>query len=214
MPMSIQAQARERTTKGAVKELRKQGRIPGVVYGDNIGSAAISVEAKELINLIRGHVNGVVELDTPNNGKQPVMLLDVQRDAINGTLLHVDFHQINLDEPVKTEMTFELVGEPKGVKEGGILTVLVHQVEIRCLPAAIPSTLLMQADSLELGDSLTAGNLPLPDGVELLTDPELVIATVLAVQKQGQSEAELEVVTPEEQLEEQAEMREDKEVVQ
>ncbi|GAB2718984.1 50S ribosomal protein L25 [Paenibacillus thermoaerophilus] len=205
MSMSIRAQPRERSTKSAVKELRKQGRIPGVVYGKSVGSEAISVDAKELIALLRGHATGVVELETPNNGKQPVMLSGVQRDNISGNVLHVDFHQVNMNEPVRAEVPVELAGEPKGVKEGGILTVLVHQVEIRCLPTDIPSALVLQVDGLEIGDSVTAADLPLPEGVELLTDGQLVIATVLGVQKQGQDEEDPAVQSPSEQLEEKAE---------
>lgn len=191
MATSLKAEARDGHTKSEVKQLRSKGKVPGVVYGKKIGARTVAVEAKELLALLRSNPHAVVELEVPEAGKFPVMVQQVQRDHMSHNLLHIDFHQINLDEPVHTSVALDFEGEAKGAKEGGLLQVQMHEVEIRCLPNLIPGALAVDVSGLELGDVLLAKDLKLPKGIELKSDPDDVVATLLAPQS-GAEEPEAE----------------------
>lgn len=184
MAISLQAQTRGNLTKSGVKHLRSSGSVPGVVYGKNIGSVLVSVDNRELSALLRSHANGIIELELGTSGKQTVMVQDVQRDPLNSNLLHIDFHQINMNEPVRTEVTLDFVGDAKGEEEGGMLQIQLHQVEVRCLPAAIPASIAVDVTRLDMGDTITAGELQMPAGVELKTHKDEVVVTILAPQKE------------------------------
>jgi large subunit ribosomal protein L25 len=184
MAISLQAQTRGNLTKSGVKHLRSSGSVPGVVYGKNIGSVLVTVDNRELSALLRSHANGIIELELGSSGKQTVMVQDVQRDPLNSNLLHIDFHQINMNEPVRTEVTLDFVGDSKGVEEGGMLQIQLHQVEVRCLPAAIPASIAVDVTRLDMGDTITAGELQMPAGVELKTHKDEVVVTILAPQKE------------------------------
>lgn len=184
MAISLQAQTRGNLTKSGVKHLRSSGGVPGIVYGKQIGSVLLSVDSRELSALLKTHANGIIDLELGNAGKQTVMIQDVQRDPLNSNLLHIDFHQINMNEPVRTEVTLDFVGEAKGEEEGGMLQIQLHQVEVRCLPTVIPATITVDVTGLDMGDTITAGELQMPAGVELKTHKDEVVVTILAPQKE------------------------------
>lgn len=194
MMVSLQAQTRANLTKSGVKHLRSSGGVPGVVYGKNIGSVLVSVDSRELTALLKSHARGIIELELDTSDKQTVMIQDVQRDPLNSNLLHIDFHQINMNEPVRTEVVLDFVGEAKGEEEGGMLQIQLHQVEVRCLPGLIPASFPVDVTRLEMGDTLTAGELQIPEGVELKTLRDEVVVTVLAPQKEAEEAAEPEAV--------------------
>ncbi|MNI75885.1 50S ribosomal protein L25 [compost metagenome] len=108
---------------------------------------------------------------------------------MSGKVLHVDFHQISMDEPITSSLPVELAGTAVGVKEGGILTVENYQVEVRCLPRDLPAGLTVDVSELGIGDSIHASAIQLPPGVELMTEPTDVIALVVAPQKADESDA-------------------------
>lgn len=193
MVPSLKAEARNGLTKSSIKQLRSSGKIPAVVYGKKVGALNVAVEAKELLMLLRSNPHAIVEMEIPNNGKQPVMIHEVQRDKINRDLLHIDFHQINMDEPVRTSVTLEFTGEPKGADEGGMLQIQMHEVEIRCLPTIIPGTITVDVTALELGDTILAKDIVLPAGIELKSHSDDVVVTLLAPQKEVE-EPEAEAV--------------------
>jgi len=201
MTGSIKAEARTGTTKSALKELRAQGKIPGVVYGKKLNpGTSISIDAKELIALLRGNPRAVIEMDVPQSGKMPVMVTDVQRDKINRDLLHIDFHQINMDEKVKTLIRLEPTGDSAGEREGGMLQIQLHELEIRCLPNEIPAAITFDVTPLTFGDSLFVRDLQIPPGIEVKSDPNEMVATILAPQKEisAEEKADAEVEEAEE----------------
>ncbi|MUT67712.1 50S ribosomal protein L25 [Paenibacillus sp. NEAU-GSW1] len=196
--MSIPMIAEQRTigTKGEIRKLRASGKVPGVVYGKQLAQpSAIALEEKELLALLRSHPNAVLDLDVPGSGKQPVMIVDVQREALTRRILHIDLHQINMNEEVKTQVRVDFVGEANGVGEGGILQALLHELEIECLPANIPDAIEVNVADLEMGQSLLVRDVIAPAGIKLLADPEQVVVTVLAPQKDlTEEEAEAQAV--------------------
>lgn len=184
MTEPMKAEARPSKTKSDLRKLRAQGKVPGVVYGRNIAQPTpISVEEKDLMHLLRYHPNAVLELELPQAGKQPVMLSGVQRDPLTRSLLHIDFRQIDMNAEVRTQARLEPVGSAPGEKEGGIVQLMMHELEIQCLPRDIPETIPVDISRLGLGDSVLVGDLAVPSGVTVKTDPELVVATILVPQK-------------------------------
>ena len=192
MPKSLKAQPRDGSTKSALKKLRDQGGVPAVVGGSRSGSERIQVSAKELLALLRTNPHGVIDLELPDGGREPVMISDVQKDTLRGRILHVDFRQVRMDEPVRTSVPVDLIGEAKGVREGGILQTQHYEVEIKCLPDQIPDSIRAEISHLGIGDALYASDLELPPGVELKTDPREVIVSVVAPQKDAAQEDQAE----------------------
>lgn len=196
--MAIAMRADERTvkTKGDLRQLRADGMVPGTVYGKLLNaSSSVSVREKDLKSLLRSQPNAVLELEVPGQGKHAVMVADVQRDSLSGGILHVDFHQINMNEAVRANVRIEYTGDSIGVREGGILSVVLHELEVQCLPAEIPESVAADISSLSIGESLQVKDIKLSQGVEAISDPELVVLTVLAPQKElDEEEAEAQDV--------------------
>ncbi|KEQ22737.1 50S ribosomal protein L25 [Paenibacillus tyrfis] len=190
MATSLKAEARTGRTKGDRNRLRAEGKVPGVVYGKKVTQTPIAIDQKELLALLKTNPHAVIDLDIPQFGKQPVMINEVQRDALSRQLLHVDFHQINMDEPVQTTVRLEYIGDPEGVKVGGILQIQHHEIEIRCLPQRIPASIEVDVSGLEIGQSMLVSELKLPEGVEARTDAHDVLATILTPQKEAEPEEE------------------------
>ncbi|MEW9702452.1 50S ribosomal protein L25 [Paenibacillus sp. SI8] len=184
MAATLKAEVRKDTTKSDIKQMRSKGKIPGVIYGKKVQSTVITIDEKELRALLRVNPHALIELELPDGGKRPVMINELQRGRVNRELLHVDFHQVNLDEPVKTVVTLEFTGEAKGVKEGGILQVQLHELEIRCLPNQIPGSLPVDISHLELGENILVSEISVPAGIEIKSDPNDLIVTVLVPQKE------------------------------
>jgi len=184
MTLTIHAEERRVQTKNDLRQLREQGKVPGVVFGKNIGkSTPIAIEEKALIQLIRSNPNAVVQLEVPSIGSQPAMLSDVQRDPLTRHLLHCDFHQIDMNRAVRTQARLETTGTAPGDQEGGIVQIMLHELEIQCLPGSIPEFIEVDISKLQIGENILAGDLQLPQGVTMRTDPELVVVTILAPQK-------------------------------
>lgn len=196
MAIAMKVEQRTGATKGDLRKLRMSGQVPGVVYGKKLQSAAqVSVNEKDLSALLRSHPNAILDLEVPVAGKHSVMVSDVQRDSLTGKLLHVDFHQINMNEAVKANVRIEAVGDSMGVREGGIISLILHELEVQCLPGDIPEIVEVDVSELEIGSSLTVADLLLPQGVEAKSDPQLVVVTVLAPQKElSEAEAEAQEV--------------------
>lgn len=175
---------RESSTKSTLRKLRSNGKVPGVVYGKALNQAAlIAIDHKELTNVLRTNPRGVLLMDIPGTGQQHVMIAEMQRDALTSNLMHIDFRQVNMQEEVRTTVRLEAEGDSVGVKEGGIFQVLLHELEIRCLPDAIPSSIVYEVNTMQIGDTLAVSDLPVPGNVEVLSKSDEIVATILAPQK-------------------------------
>lgn len=185
MSIPMTAETRATRTKGELHTLRKSGKVPGVVYGKLLAEpTSIALEEKELLALLRSHPNAVLELTIPSAGKQPVMITDIQREPLSRKVLHVDLHQINMNETVKTQVRVEIVGEANGVREGGILQLMLHELDIQCLPGQIPEYIEINVADLDVGSNLLVKDVIAPKDVELLSDADMVVVTILAPQKE------------------------------
>lgn len=179
----LAVEAREGRGKGVARRLRMKGMAPGVVYGAGREATPIALEVAQFERLLEtshGGINTLIDLEGSSNASgRTVIAKELQREPIRGSLLHVDFYEVNLREKIEVSVPVHLDGTAQGVVLGGVLDQQLREVELLCLPGAIPDDLRADVSHLELGDSLHVSELALPEGVEILTDAELPIATVL-----------------------------------
>lgn len=195
--ITLTVQAREGRGRSEVKRLRAKGVLPGVIYGTGIEPVALSVPRSDLLKVL--HAHGAHPLVTikidggPGAGTEYLALVkDLQIDAVKQVALHVDFHRVQADKPVQTEVEVHLVGEPAGVKLGGILDVATRLVAIEALPRDLPEAIELDVSEMEMGSVARVSDLKAPSGVTILTDAEETLASVVA------PKVEVPTLTPEE----------------
>lgn len=183
--VALSAQARKTSGKGAARSLRRQSLVPAVLYGRDLESTLLSVSPGDLekATSTASAENILIDLtitDGESTRNQRAMIREIQVDPVKRNILHVDFVGISMDRKITVEVPINLVGDPVGVSAGGMLQQVLRSVEISCLPDRIPDTLELDVSSLTMGHSLHVSDLRTPEGVELLSDPQLTLATVLA----------------------------------
>jgi large subunit ribosomal protein L25 len=162
------------------RRLRRQGLIPGVLYGRE-NPVAISIAERDLRTAITGAggSHAVLEVVVDGGSAHSSVLKDFQLDPIRGYITHVDLQEVRLDQPIHASVSVTLVGEAHGAKEGGILSQVTNSVNIEALPLEVPEHLEIDVSHLGIGESARLSEVKLPDGVTLLDDPEsTVLATV------------------------------------
>jgi large subunit ribosomal protein L25 len=172
----------ERTKLGSSesRRLRRQGLIPGVLYG-RANPIAIAIGERDLRHALTGRAGSHAVLDVAIDGgsEHSAILKEFQRDKVRGTITHVDLQEVRLDQPIQTAVSITLVGEPVGVKEGGVLNQVANEVNIEALPLEVPQHLEADVSGLGIGDTLRLSGVTVPAGVKFLDDPdETVIASV------------------------------------
>jgi large subunit ribosomal protein L25 len=178
----VAAESRTENGKNANRRLRTRGLIPGVVYGAKKDAVPVAVSPKEIGAILRSASgeNTLFDLDLGGN-RRKVILKEFQVEPVKGRLLHADFYEVALDKPIEVSVHLELKGTPVGVKvQGGILDFVTRELEVECLPTDIPARVEVDVSHLELGKHLRVSELKLPEKVKILTDPEVVIAHVVA----------------------------------
>lgn len=180
MSQILKADIREDLTRSATRSLRKQGRVPGVLYGKGISNRTIHLDESQMWQTIRNKgLNHVFQLQV--DGKQyDVMVYELQQDPLKGFLLHVDFKKVSMNEKVETTVPVHLNGEAPGVKEGGVVQQQLRELEIRCLPGDIPESIEADISTLNIGDSLTVADLQVPADIDLQHEKDEVIVSILA----------------------------------
>jgi large subunit ribosomal protein L25 len=204
--VTLDAQVRTEKGKGAARVLRREGFIPGVIYGYGEQTHACKVEMKQLEKLLSsgGYESTLIELKLDNGTTYSALIREVQVHPYRSEVLHIDFLAVHKGEKVKLEVSVRLVGVAPGVKEGGIMEYLRHDVEIRCIPSKIPEALELDISEMGIGDTATVANLVQLEDVEIMSDPSAAIVSVVppAVLKVEEPEEE---VAAEEAEEEEAE---------
>ena len=178
----ITVTSREAVGKEAAKRLRRQGRLPAVLYGGE-APLPVSLNPKDVQKLLHGHGGGNVLLnvrfdDRPGDPR-PALIRALQFDPVTERLIHVDLQEISMDREITVRVPLHAVGEAAGVKEqGGILALILREVEAACLPHLIPDRIDVDVSALRIGDVLTVSSLTPPAGVRLLGDAAQAVVTV------------------------------------
>src|SRR5437763_1940113 len=190
---TIDVQQRNEFGTRVTRRLRKQGLVPGVVYGTPEGdSIAFSVEQRTLRRVLVGS-GALIDL-TVDGDTRPVIVKDQQFHPVRGELIHIDFVQVRLDEKIQTQVAVHVQGteEAPGVKEGGVLEQATHQLNIEALPTAIPDAIVVDVSGLGIADTMHLSAVTPPEGVTFLDDPEETIIATIVVPTEEPEEPEVE----------------------
>ena len=164
---------------GKPNYVRREGRIPAVVYGHRRESQPISVDALGFGQVLEHGVNVLIKLTSSSN-EDTVMVKDIQRDPVRGNIIHVDFLAVALDEVLTARVPLHIVGDEVVSAGGGIVQHQLRELEVECLPTDVPGHITVDVSALHVGDHINAGSLQLPAVVKLLTPVDEVVVTVVA----------------------------------
>lgn len=187
---NLEVEAREGVGKGVARKLRASGKIPAVLYGGGGPGIPLALDATRLQKVLHESelgLNTLLDLKVRDHAEldgKTVMVRELQRHPVHGAFIHADLYEVDLSQKIDVEVPIHVSGKAVGVELGGILDQALREVEIKCLPRAIPDEIVVDVSALELGDSLHVSDLPLPEGVELVSDPELSVVSVVAPQKE------------------------------
>ncbi len=198
----LKAEIRERTGTNAVQKVRKEGRIPAIVYGHKQTPVAISLDAHNFVEVLH-HGQRLLDVQIDKK-KEKIIVKDLQYDYLSKNIIHADLMRVDITESIKVNVPIELkgAGAAKGTHEGGIIEEHADQLEIECRAADIPETIVVLVKDVGVGDSLHASDIELPEGVKLISPPETLLVTchlVAAAKTTEQVEEEMptapEVIT-------------------
>jgi large subunit ribosomal protein L25 len=173
------------------RRLRKQGLIPGVLYGRE-KPVSISIPERDLRAALttKGGLNAVLDVVVEDGKTHSSVLKEYQQDPVRGLITHVDLQEVRLDQPIHATVPLHVTGEAVGTKEGGVLSQVTNELNVEALPMEVPEHIDADVSELQIGDSLRLASLRLPDGVTALDDAETVIATVTTPMREEEPEEE------------------------
>lgn len=180
----LKAVLREGHGKSSCKQIRKQGAIPAVVYKGGDKGLNVQVDSKELWKALHTDAgeNAIITMDIgggKKNTEKTVMIKEIQQNPVNDKFVHVDFQEISLSEKLKVKVPVAVKGEAPGVKEdGGVFNLVLWEIEVECLPTAIPEHIDVHVENMRINDSIHVKDLPKIEGVEIVEDPDQTVVSV------------------------------------
>lgn len=198
--IQLTVQSRADFGSAATRRLRKTGLVPGVLYQKGEASLPFQLPEHDLRKLLRseGVRTSVVDIAIDSGRARPALFRDWQIDPVRGAILHVDMAEVDLLVTIQASVALTLVGVPVGVREGGVLDQPVHSLTVEALPDVLPETIEVDVTALEVGGTLHVSDVPAPEGVRIVDDPEVVVASVthasLVEVEEGEGEGEPEIV--------------------
>ena len=183
--VALDVEIRSSIGKGAARKLRAAGRIPGVCYGSGRAPVSVSLDPRSLERLIATSATGIntlIDLRVSGGGDfdgRVVLVKELQRDPVSARALHADFYAVDLEQAIEVSVPIHVTGTAPGVTNGGILDHALRELRLECLPRAIPDQILVDVSGLDIGMSLHVRDLVLPEGVTLMSDPDLSVISVV-----------------------------------
>jgi large subunit ribosomal protein L25 len=190
--MKLEVKARDAGGSRASRRLRREGLVPGVLYGSGHEAQPFTVSERELRRVLGGGHGLHAILDVVLEGEQRphhAVLKDYQLDPTRAKLLHVDLHEVRLDQPIHMQIAVELVGTAEGVARGGVLAQLLREVNVEALPMDVPDRVTLDVSALEIGDSARVADLTALSGVKVLDDAATLVASVMLPTRELPEEA-------------------------
>ena len=190
----VTIEVKERESRGSAdsRRLRRAGLIPGVLYGRGKNPHPFCVPERDLRKALTGPGGLHAILDVVLDGQKTThasILKDYQQDVLSGRLTHIDLQEVRLDQPIQAQVVIELIGESAGTKEGGVLSQVSREINVEALPLEVPERIEVDISAMEMGDTLRLADVPAPEGVTFLDDPEeTVLATVTVPTKEVEPE--------------------------
>ena len=186
----LNVSTRTRLSKGGNRVLRRQEQAPAVVYGKGMESCAITIDPKTFKKALGRDINTLITLkgDGPFDGKV-VIVKEIKKHAIRRNITHVDFMAIDLSKPVQVMVPLHTIGKSQGEKDGGSLQLIRHELEVSCLPTAIPTAIEIDVAAMKIGTVLHVNDLKLPAGVTAPHDVNFTILTVTGITVEAEAQA-------------------------
>jgi large subunit ribosomal protein L25 len=179
--VDLQAQERGERGKNAARRLRASGMTPAVLYGNGAGgSTALAIPTKIVDYTLHHFGDNALYNINVDGDTSTARVVDAQRDPVSGRLVHVDFAPVNMRERIEVTVPLTVVGEAPGVEEGGVLQQVAYEIQVESLPGDIPQEITLDVSSLGMNENLNLGDLTLPEGVTLLSEPEEIAVTITA----------------------------------
>ncbi|MGJ8696866.1 MAG: 50S ribosomal protein L25 [Verrucomicrobiaceae bacterium] len=177
---TLKAETRQRTGSGVLKQMRREGYLPSVIYGTKTENVNIKIETKVLTDILAhsASANILLDLEIEGSGTQSAFLQSTQSDPLTGKLLHADFLALSADTKIHASLPVVLHGDSVGVQAGGVLEQMIHSLDISCSPKDLPEQLDADVEELGIGESLTIGDLKLPKGVTTTISDDVLVAIV------------------------------------
>jgi len=193
---TLRAQKRVSSGSRPARRLRREGQVPAIVYGRHLDTVSLRVSDRDLYSILHTEagLNALINLEIEDGGSLLAVAREVQRDPVRGEITHLDFIKVSLDVEIEAEVSLQLVGVPRGVREDGALVEAIETtVMISALPTQVPNAVELDISELEVGDGLKVADLPAMEGVTYLADAEAPLVTILApTLAEEVEEAELE----------------------
>lgn len=176
---ALSAENRARTGSGKINQLRREGWVPAVVYGKEFGTSNIKINAKEFATLLAGSASEHILVNLSIEGKNVLALIqDVVHNAISGKIIHADFLAVSENKEIHSLVPVALVGEAAGVKQGGLLDLAMHEIEVRCLAKDLPDVIEIDVTDLAVGQVLHISEVKYPAGVRPVLAGENVVISI------------------------------------
>jgi len=193
---ALSVEPREPSGSRAARRLRREGNVPGVLYGGGEDPVAFQVNGLLLRNTL-AHAGALLELSIGGGSGTPVVIKDLARHPVTGDTIHIDMLRVRLDEKISSTVVLDLTGadDAPGVKEGGVLEQVTRELTIEALPTDIPDAIHHDVSAMQIGDTLTLEAIAAPRGVTLIDDPETVVATLTPPRLQLEEEPGIEEET-------------------
>jgi large subunit ribosomal protein L25 len=193
--MKLNAEIKTRTGKGINRRLRKDGRVPAILYGRHQDPIPLSLNSHEVEKVLAGGAGRkLVTLGVSGLSETPeetmVMFKDIERNALTGALTHVDLYSIRRGEKISIVLPLTFIGDAKEDEKGGTLQFASREISIECLPRNIPDHIEVDISGIEMGHSLVMGDIALPEDIKLIDGPAKVVASIVAVRAELEEEAE------------------------
>lgn len=210
----IKATLRKSIGNGPARVLRRQGRVPAVLYGPKTENILLSVNPKDVEQILKKVSSGSAVLNLViENGKavtKSVMIKELQAHPVSGKFLHIDFYEIDMERKINVSVPVVVKGQSKGVELGGLLQIIRREIEVYCLPNEIPHSIEIDVTDLDIGDSVHVDEIKLEGDVELAGDVNFTVVTVVSPKAEAAREEEEEALEEgaEEEGEEAAEGKE------
>ena len=188
----LEAKPRTPGTKNDARRVRREGKVPAVVYGAGKQALPVSVDPRQVARILHSETGHNTVFDLAIDGERTkAMIVDWQYEPIKGALLHIDLKRIAMDQKLRVSVPIDLVGEAAGVKQqGGILEQIVREVEIECLPGDIPNAIELSVAELVFGVVLRVGDLPKSDKIKIVSDPDQPVAHIISIKEEEVPTAE------------------------
>jgi large subunit ribosomal protein L25 len=194
MKFDLAVTVREKTGKGAARQLRREGKVPGVLYGQG-ECLLLTINPDALTKILKSHAGStaLISLDiagVKSKPKRTALLRDFQVDPVEGQVLHADLFEISMDKPIRVKVPLHVIGGmPEGVKEGGILHHNMRELHIECLPSALPDFIEVDASALKIGQGIHLKEITKKDGLRYMDDPDQMVVSVAAPMSEAKLEA-------------------------